>query len=591
MPRNEAQANAFLAQCDLWAHFLMDGAQGAYRKPYLEFIKAAFRGKGDAADLRRAFVAFDPPTFSRDFLRWVCTEYERQHPGELVDRAVIETVFPAAAAFTPRGAPGAASEAPGLLPASFAPAMLVPDPDDAEAQSAHALLEALEGDLDTSLADLRALALTALAAPWPERIARDIERVDELRKLRAGFLAYLKESGGVLLLKFKGHDLPAAVESVEADRVRLRSNELGVPSVPLSDIDPLLVARSATKPQMLGEAQPWARAFACILGGDARWERLLTDDMPGAKELRADAQHYQDLMTTAAVVRGLFELSKLPLPRDTKEADARLERISKLLVEGQGSGLLVRRLDALRQLALACLAARSAEAGIGALLHGKWTDLGGGRGKLVYEFDDAAEGADWLKVPGFRKTERDSMGKIGIDEASTTFKVEKGALHGVGSAAYRLAVGFSGPLTLSYSFRYLQVKTKYNMPYFAWLICDDGQDSGYRSPPSGEIFVEDYAHSDVRGVQMPDRPVFNWGKDWKIELSYNGSKLESKLQGKSRASIDTGALHSGAITLVVHSQLEVLFQRVEIEGSVDPASMERLRSTWAAAELKKLGFP
>jgi hypothetical protein len=137
----------------------------------------------------------------------------------------------------------------------------------------------------------------------------------------------------------------------------------------------------------------------------------------------------------------------------------------------------------------------------------------------------------------------------------------------------------------------LQVKTKYNMPYFAWLICDDEQDSAYRSPPSGEIYVEDHAHYDVRGMQLPDRPVFDWKKDWNVEFAFDGTNLATKLQDKQRAALPAAQLAGGAITLLVHSQLVVLFQRVEIEGRIDPTALERLRSRWAAQELKKLGFP
>jgi hypothetical protein len=595
VPGTQALSRAFFAQCDLWAHFLVDGAQGVYRKPFTEFVKLAFRGKGDAGDLRRAFVAFDARTLSQDFLRWACEQQERAHPGLSVDRAGVERMYPAAAAAAPpaktESGKAAASGPLALVPSGFAPAMLLPDEDDAEAHSALALQQVLEGDLEGGLEQLRALAGKGAEAPWPERIARDSARVEELRKLRDGFLAYLQKSGTVLLLKFKGHDLPAVVESFGDGLVRLRSNELGVPSVPLSQIDPLLLARSATKPEMLGEAQPWARAFASILAGDARWERLLKDDAPGATELRADAKEYLQRMRTAGVVRELVGLSKLPLPREPAEAEACLERVRALLASGAGSGLLVRRMDALRQLALAALGAHSSAGGLGALLHGKWTPLPDDRGKLVYEFDDPAEADDWVKLPGFRLAERESMGKIGIEESASQFAVAKGAWSGSGSVAYRLLVGFSGPVTLRYSFRYVQVKTKYNMPYFAWLICDDEQDSAYRSPPSGEIFVEDQAHYDVRGMQLPDRPVFDWKKDWNVEFSYDGKNLATKLQDKQRAALPAAQLAGGAITLLVHSQLTILFQRVEIEGRIEPAALERLRSRWAAQELKKLGFP
>lgn len=577
-------ARAFVAQCALWAHFLFDGAQGAYRKPYLEFVRAAFRGRGGAEELRAAFVAFDPREFSHDFLRWACDLYDRQHPGRSAERVAIGELFPA-----PPRAAGEPNAVP-LVPKSFAPAMLAPGADDFDALSAHALLLAREGELERALEVLSALSATADAG-WGPRIARDLERVTELRKMRDAVLAWLVSSGEVLVIRWKNHDLPVTIEAVEKDRVRLKSNELGLPAVPLEAIDPAHAARVASRPEALGAAQPWSRAFAALLAGEPRWDRTLQNDMPGAAELRADAKACAERMRTGAVARELFELSKLPLPRDSKQAAPLLERVRALLVSGAGTGLLVRRMDALRQLALAALGARAAEQGLASLLRGKWTPTADGGGKLVYEFDDPAEEQDWQRVPDYKKPEREALGKLAIDDAHSKLAVSKGAWRGSGSTTYRLALDFSGPVTRRYAFRFVEVKGSFATPYFAWHLCDDGEGSDYRSPPNGEIFVEDTAHLDVRAMQIADKPAFDWNKDWNIEFAYDGRKLATKLQGKPRTSIEAGKLDHGGIVLVVHSPLGIVFQRVEIEGRIDPSSLDRLRAAWAANELRALGFP
>lgn len=587
LPSEERQARAFVAQCALWAHFLFDGAQGAYRKPYLDFVRAAFRGRGGAEELRAALPAYDPRELSRDFLRWVCDLHDRQHSGHSADRSALGELFPA-----PPRAPGEpeAKSGPPLVPLGFAPAMLAPAPDDFDGLSAHALLLAREGELQRAEEELRALAKTA-DGEWGPRLARDVERVAELSRMRDAVLAWLVSSGEGLVIRWKNHDLPVVIEAVEKERVRLKSNELGVPAVPLSAIEPARAARVASSPEALGNAQPWARAFASLLAGEPRWDRSLQNGMPGAAELRADAKLYAERMRTAAVARELFELSKLPLPRDAKQAGPLLERVRALLVSGAGTGLLVRRMDALRQLALAALGARAGEQGLSSLLHGKWTGAADGAGKLVYEFDDALEEQDWLRIPDYKKPERESLGKLAIDDAHSKLEVSKGAWRGSGSTTYRLAVDFAGPVKLRYTFRFVEVKGSYSTPYFAWHLCDDGEGSDYRTTPGGEIFVEDVAHFDVRAMQIADRPAFDWNKDWNGEFVFDGTKLATQLQGKPRAALPAGKLEHGGIVLVVHSPLVIVFQRVEIEGRIDPAALDRLRSAWAARELEKLGFP
>ncbi|MBK7644595.1 MAG: hypothetical protein IPJ19_16375 [Planctomycetes bacterium] len=591
-PARELVSRAFYAQCELWAHFLLEGEKGKYRKPFTEFLKLAFRGRGDAQDLRKAFVGTDVRALSREFVHYCCGEFERTHPGQRANGLGIDALFLDDTPYTETETPPelAASAAP-IATASFAPAMLAPDEWDAEAQLALALADAREGDIERARQALEALAALAPAAPWPERIALEEQRLGELEKLRAGYLAFLQSSGTKLSLKFKGKPLLARVTGVEGDLVRLGDNRLGLPSVPLASVEPFEIAKVAAKPEQQGGAQAWARAYAYLVAGDARWEKMLKDDSPGAAALRASAAEYEGLLRSAALARELFELSKLPLPRDSKDAGARLERIRALLRSGQGTGLLVRRMDALRELARSSLAARAKDEGPLAGLHGQWSDLGGGRGKLVYEFDSQEEAQDWIKVPGYLGGDRKSYPMLARSEAQSNFAVSNGALRGVGGAVYRLATGFAGPVTLRYEFHYEDIKQAYPTPYFYWLLCDDGAGSFYASSPNGQMHVEDIKADQSRTINAADSQAFDFQVNWQIEFAFDGKLLKSGLQGAARTQLPASRLDRGSIGFVAHSDLPIVITRVEIEGALDPVALERLRGAWAVQELKQLGFP
>ena len=598
-PEKKLVARAYYAQCDLWAHYLLDGAKGAYKKPWTEFQKAAFRGAGDSADLQRAFEGLDLRSISRDFLRWVCAEHERAHKDEKANTLPIDTLFddapvlrpPAPATPAALDAPITAPQIATLMPASFAPAMLAPDPADAEAQLALALLEARAGDLERAQSSLATLAALSPPEPWPARIARETERLAELARLRAGYLDYLRASGAKLAFKFKGKDVMATVAGIENGLIKLGENKLGLPSIALAELDPYEVAKVAAKKEMQGAAQPWARFYAYLLAGDARWEKLLKDDSPAGKALREDGASYAQLQRAAQTARELFELSRLPLPRGSSDAAACLERIKHLLVSGAGSGVLERRTESLRQLARAALAAQVQGAGPAAFLHGKWTELEQGRGRLVYEFESADEGEDWVKLPGYLARERKSYPQLGHSEEKSSFAVERGALRGVGAAVYRLRVGFKGPLTLRYSFHYEDTKQAYASPYFYWLCCDDGAGAYYSASSNGQAHIEDLKHGVSRTQSAPDSHAFDFDVEWNAEFSFDGQQLQTVLQGAPRASLPAGQLTQGWVGFVAHSDLPIVIQRVELEGTLDPATLAVLQESWAARSLRALGFP
>jgi hypothetical protein len=590
-PDEEDVGRAYFAQSELWLHFLFDGAKGAYRKPLADFIGAAFRGRGDEQDFKRAFGATDPRALSREFLGWVCDEYERTHPGKKVARAPIAELFgahPGAAAAT--GAAAAAKEPPPIAAPEFSPRELAPADDDTEAQFALALLDAREGAIESASKALEGLVARAPAAPWPERIARERVRLAELGKLRLGYLSFLKGGGGKLAFKHKGKDVLATVAALEGGLVKLGENKLGLPSIALEEVDPYEVAKVAAKKEQLGEAQPWARFYAYALAGDARWEKLLKDDSPAAKELRADGKDYAQLGRTALAARELFELSKLSLPRGQAEAGARLERIKSLLSSYSDCGVLARRIDALRLLARSCLAEQGQQAGSTLWLHGKSRALEGGRVNLLYTFDDPREAEDWVKVPGYFQKDRNSMQKIAYTDKDSHFEVVKGVLHGVGSTGYRYVLPFIGPASVRYRFRYLEIDHTYVTPQFCFTLCETSPDSCYMNIPGGSLHVQDDKHNDWRSKSSPARPTFDWGKDWAIEFSCDGKDLFAKFEGEEYLRMPAGKLQGGYVGFIVHSELPIEIADIELEGQLDPAALARLQQDWIEKQLAALGF-
>lgn len=581
---------AYYAQSELWLHFLFDGAEGRYRKPLGEFIKVAFQGRGDEKDLRRVFGSTDMNALSREFLRWACDEYEHAHPGKKVDRAPIETLFAGGAADAPAG--GAAGKPPAPIAApEFSPRELAPAEDDAEAQLALALLQAREGDPEGASKALAALAARSPAAPWPERIAREMARCGELDKLRAGYLAFLRSSGSKLTFKHKGKDVMAPVTAIENGVVHLGENKLGLPSIPLLEVDPYEIAKVAAKKEQQGEAQPWARFYAYALAGDARWEKLLKDDAPGAKELRAEGKEYPALLRTAQAARELFELSKLALPHDEAEGRARLERIKACLAANAGSGLLARRSDALRQLAKSALAATRTSGDPSGLLHAKSERMDDGRTRFTWDFDAPDEADDWRREPGYLKSWREGFRKISVSEADSRFQVEHGHFTGTGQVCYRSVAGFEGPISVRLRYRYVSTEGEHSPAAFYVIICDDGAGSHILTGDPGFVRVHDVKQNYDREAHATEKGGYYLDEDFDFEIVDDGKEVTTSLNKRELAKAGCGPRKEGDVLLFAHMDMPVSIDRIVIEGKLRPASLHELESRWVARQLAALGFP
>jgi len=577
---------SYYAQCELWAHFLLDGAQAQYRQPYLEFQKLAFRGAGDAEAVRRAFPGTDLRALSRTFLGWVCDEFERSHPGKKADRTPISALFTAAGT---AGAPDAA-DAPVSAEPAFSPQMLAPAAEDADAQLGLALGQARAGDIAGALVALRALAPLAQSPPWPERIAREIARLEELAKLREGYLAFLKSSGAKLSVKHKGKDTQALVVSVEGGLVKLGENKLGLASIPLVEVDPYEIAKVAAKKEQQGGAQPWARFYAYAIAGDARWEKLLKDDAPGAKELRADAKQFPAILSTGALARELCELSKLPLPAGAADARALLVRIKTLLADQKSSDLLARRKAELRQLASACLEATRAPGDATGLLHAKSEPMADGRTRFTWEFDAPEEAADWVRDPGYLKSWHDSFPKVSVGEADSRLQVKKGQLAGTGQACYRSAASFSGPVKVQLRYRYVSMAAEHGPAYFCLLVCDDGAGSYIVAADQGFIHVRDLKESYDREARASDRSGYYEDEDLEFEVVHDGKEVATTLDQKPLTKAGCGPRKSGSVVLFMHMDSPLEIERIVVEGKLPPESLHELGSHWIAEQLTALGF-
>jgi hypothetical protein len=593
---------AIRVQSTLWMHFLQDADGGKYRARFLKYLQAELSGKAGPAAFESAFEGVELADLNREFYAYVLAERERHHPTLKLDRAVLENLFddrsekpgesaePGDAghgdASTDAGAP-----APRTTPA-FQPSTLAVAAADVQAQHGLALLRAQGGDVEGARKALQDLAAGKPTEPEATRIARDLERMSQLATLRDAYLASLLESGAKWSSEYQGKKFVAKVDKIEGGLVRLGENKAGLSAIPLTAIEPADVARQADSKSKQGGAAPWARAYAYIISGDAKWERLSRDSSPAARELYQDAKAwYPGLLRTGDAARSLDALSKSTLPKTHDEGVALMASIRALLAAASDLPLVERRIEGLRALATAAAQQSFVPEDPASMIHGSYTPIENGRVKIVYDFKKADQGLDFVKELGYMKEWGKGYAAVKLDEAQSSFDVTDGAFVGKGTTCYRYKLGFTAPIILRCTFRWRDMPLD-NAAGSSLMIgmCDDGKGSHIACGGSGYILVTDrntgYAKQSTGGTAE----IFTLGQVYHLDIQNDGTEVTTFVDDQKARQASVGPLKSGGIFLWLHTDYPLDIQRFEIEGAIDPASMQRLKTEWIAKQLTELGF-
>jgi len=607
MPSEADVIGGFYGEAALWIHFLHRGRDGKLREPFLQYLKWALSANGGSDALRVALSEPDLAALDREFFRWVFQEHQRAFPAAKLDPSAIDALFlrravavaratdaPNAAAPPTSSAPAGASAAgAGAAPAPFSPAVLAIDPSESEARHGLALLQARAGDLEGALAALAAIADSKPAPPEDERVRRDVERVRQLALLRAGFLQSLVASGAKWTVEYEGKKVVASVRKVEGGAVHLAENRQGVQSIPLAALDVVEIARQAGKREQQGNSEPWARFYAYVLGGDAKWEKLLKADSEGARNLREDAATWlpKTIRTGRAAAR-VEELARGGIPGTAAAGRAVAETIRTLIADSPDLPVVLSRAGDLRRLAAAALEVSLAEESPAALLHGKWKDLGDGRVSLAWEFESEAEAGDFRKQVGYLSEWRKALKIDAGKEAESSWTVRDGSFQGIGAACYRLPLEFSAPMTIRYELRVLDADDSDKLQAnFTVGLCDDGKRNQILALNFGDLFVRNAGKQSGREEKGGESFSYFLSTDYAFEVRHDGEKVTVTVDGEKRSETACLGRKSGGVILWFHTTLPVAIGRFEVEGRIEPGSAAELRRARVEEKLVELGFP
>jgi hypothetical protein len=587
---------AIEAQSILWMHFLQDAEQGKYRALFMKYLHAEFTARGGLDAFETAFAGVDLATLNREFFAFVLDARERLHPTQKLDRASLEHLFEDRAdmgdaeedgdSHAEKAAPTPAPKLP-----AFQPSTLALQAKEIAARHGLALDTARRGDLERARKMLDELASEKPNAPEDARIARDLERLAQLVVLRDALLASYVQSGSKLSSEFRGKKFFAKVESVDKQRIVLGENKAGLSEIPLDELDPCEVARLADKKEKQGSAPLWSRAYAFIICGDSKWDKLARDPSPAARDVYQDAKSwYPELVRTGEAARAIDALSKASLPKTREEGVSAMSSIRALLAEGKGLPLVDARIVGLRSLATAAAEQAFTPDDGQAMIRGKCTPIENGRVKIVYDFKRAEEALDFTKDGAYMRRWGKTFAPAKLDVDHSSFAIEDGVFVGHGMTCYRTKLGFASPMIVRCKFRWRDVAIDdATVSSFVLGMCDDGMESCVMTTGTGLLFVYDAA-TGYSKQSTSSGETFNLGQSYELDLQHDGSKVTTFFDDVQKHEASSGPRKNGAVFLWVHGDYPLEIQHLEIEGALDASSTSTLKNEWIANKITELGF-
>ena len=219
------------------------------------------------------------------------------------------------------------------------------------------------------------------------------------------------------------------------------------------------------------------------------------------------------------------------------------------------------------------------------LLHGAFEPLGGGRVRLTYDFDDAAELNDFVEFE-YLESIRKSFGPVRAKER-VGFQHERGAIVAIGEACARHVLGFQSPMTVTCRFSYVRRVSDDDLWRFSLGACGDWEGLSFvRTFDLDGLAVGD-AGSYENKMSTPRVGVLP-KKNYEIGLRNDGETVTTFLDGDDMQSLPVGAATSGNVFLFVHSDRPIRVDRLVIEGTIDPEGLERSRAEWVRGKVADL---
>jgi hypothetical protein len=547
----------------LLMHFLLHGADGAYRDATLRYIGSVMRGDGSSNALRQAFGDIDPTTVDAAFVEFIDTRSRERYQ----------------ALYNPHGErPSRDRAAPSDV--EFAVDFAALAPEAPETRFALALWTARQGHFSAALAEVDALLPDVADEALRARIRVERERLAEMIAMR---LEFLRTAARKLDMRVDGARLLADVARIDGDIVYFEKNVAEIESLGLDDLDPIRLAEMMWSRSYKFERRAMI-AYPHLLAGSDEANDVFTKlrDDPVAQRLADDTR--DDYPARLALGAASAKLTELAASSEALEANPEevFAALTDLQREHGSLATVLSRRESLRALGARAMAAVFDRDGLGRGLAAEIEELEGGGVRLRYDFEDPEQLADFAgKSPLF-----DSSDDLGVE---SRIAVEDGRLRLFGEMTQQFALELAAPIEIRARVGIDDFPPEGGTFYTGWLLFLCARRSGYvYTGLDGDVTVRDRRTGAARTTDAGAgaQP----GVVLELRIVHDGTTVRVFVDGDERGSAKAYSCTEGAILFRTAATLAIEIEELTIEGRPMSDSIRRMRERWIEAELASVGL-
>ncbi len=411
--------------------------------------------------------------------------------------------------------------------------------------------------------------------PRPGLLARERERLEALTALREQLLLEAVEAGRKLRYREGDEIHVIQLTGREGDRFAVKPpRTFELEQLQLLDFTPQRLADNLGR-RLDRTGDPASGVLAALLAGDSKALAQLKDGEPD-RGLREDASHILERLEYGITLAWLEQAyARQPAATPLEDLQGWLRTAGELEELGVHRGLLIERVRADLAVHSSLLQPRD-------FLQGDFQPAENGRFLARYEFENPAELEDWILSPDWVWTDEEHAGYAA---PATGFEVADGVLRCRGRGAARWKFGVLGPFEVRWSVR-IQPGPVENRPTFHALLHGSQNPLSYASAGSvGDLRVYRAATKLNASESLGEGPIRFMGRPYSKSFGYSGSSYVFEEQDRAPAEIPAPPPVQSDLIWRVYTSDPVEILQLEVEGRLDPESLESLRRRWVAEQL------
>lgn len=421
------------------------------------------------------------------------------------------------------------------------------------------------------------------------RLDRAVARTSALLAARDAWLAELAKGGTKLKVPIDGKLKTVGVTGIVEGRIKFQRGFGNISSWGVDEFDAdLLATNLGSKVSSYGET--WTRGWACLIAGNDKWDKFLKGDNDALKSIKADAEGIDAILRAGHGLQAIAVLAANPAATDIDSAEKILADVENVRQKAMGTAAYDERIEALKALTQSSLEIRANSTELADLLSGTVTDLGDGRVRIEYTFDEASHLDDFMVQP-LLMSQRFPEDQTQVEEADSYVKHEKGRLAFFGRVGIIHHLQFEGQMAgefeITYSDEIGDVAGPFPLMHMGIAATADGDRRSAVMDFRGAEAVTDKGR--IYFYAKEPEPL-EGGETYSSQITIEGETMTSSVDGEPFDTFEEIGEAFGAAFVTAQVPQDNYLERIAFEGRPRRTSLKTLRQHWVSKRMEFMSW-